>query len=314
MINSHPAVSVIMPVYNAERYVGTAIKSILNQSFTDFEYLIVNDRSSDRSLQILEQYAQRDRRIRLIYPDTPGYAAALNTMLQEANGELIARMDADDIACPQRLALQVEFLRKHPKVVCVGGSHYLIDQDGRLLTYLELPTDHQSIEEKALAGHGSICHPSVMMRASALNAIGGYNPDLVPAEDLDLWLRLGEVGELANLNEPLLKYRLHLQSVSETKGQLQRQKAEEACQRAWQRRGIEGTFEADYAWRPTNDRASKHRFMLQYGWWAFNSGQRQTAMLYGGRAVRIDPWRKEGWVLLGCAIAKPFPKNRPILP
>lgn len=302
-----PTISVLMPVYNAATYVAQAVESILTQTFTDFEFLIIDDGSTDRSLSILQRYAEQDSRIRLISRPNTGYVIALNEMLAQAQGEFLARMDADDRALPTRFRRQVEFLRQHPEVVCVGGGHEVIDHKGRLLTRLTLPTDDAAIQREALAGHGSICHPCAMIRRSALVAIGGYDAALMPAEDLDLWLRLGEMGQLANLSESILQYRLHLQSVSETAGALQRQQALEACQRAWKRRGIQGTFKATDLWRPGNDRQSHHRFMMQYGWWAFNSSQRQTALIYALKAIRSLPWRQEGWKLFACALIKPLP-------
>lgn len=147
-----------------------------------------------------------------------------------------------------------------------------------------------------------------MLRRSVVLQIGGYDETMTQAEDLDLWLRLGEVGELANLPEALVQYRLHANSVSEQDCALQRQKALEACERAWQRRGIQGRFEAGGLWRPGKDRGSQHRFWMQYGWWAFNSGERQTALIYGLKAIRALPWHRAGWTLVSCALLKPLPK------
>ncbi len=304
-----PTISVIMPVYNADRYVAQAVDSILAQSFTDFEFLIIDDGSTDRSYEILRRYAVRDDRIHLISRSNTGYVIALNEMLRLSQGEFIARMDADDVSLPDRFQCQVTFLRQHPEVVCVGGSHEIIDAQGRLLTTLKLPESDEEIQRLALAGHGSICHPCAMIRRSAILAIGGYNEALMPAEDLDLWLRLGELGHLANLAEPVLRYRLHMKSVSEQNTMRQRQRAREACEHAWQRRGITGHFEASDRWRPGSDRASRLVFTLKYGWWAFNSRQRGTAIHYGLQAITINPFKLEAWKLLIAAIVKPLPRS-----
>lgn len=302
-----PLISVLMPVYNAERYVAQAVDSILAQTCSDFEFLMIDDGSTDQSRAILQKYAIVDPRIRLISRANTGYAVALNEMLNLAHGEYVARMDADDIALPDRFKLQVEFLRQNPDCVCVGGAFNLIDEQGRLLTHLQVPVADTEIQKAALAGHGSICHPTVMMPRAVLLEMGGYNVEMQPAEDLDLWLRLGEVGKLANLPESVLNYRLHSKSVSEQQGAYQRQKALAACQQAWRRRGIEGIFEASALWRPTSDRSSRQHFMLQYGWWAFNSRQRQTAIFYGWRAIQALPWNGAGWKLLLCGLFKPLP-------
>ncbi len=305
-----PVISVLMPVYNADRYVAQAVESILRQTFTDFEFLIVDDGSRDRSLTILQHYAAKDCRIHLTSRPNTGYVVALNEMLAKATGKYIARMDADDIALPERFAKQVAFLEHNPEFVCVGGGYQVIDKRNRLLLHhLSMPEQDEENQRLSLMGHTTICHPCAMFRRAAIETVGYYEPDLMPTEDLDLWLRLGEVGKLANLNEPILQYRFHSGSVSERKQALQRQKAKECCERAWKRRGIEGTFTASALWRPSDDRHSRHQFMLQYGWWAFNSGQRQTAMIYGLKAIQALPFKEEGWKLLICALLK-SPKSR----
>ena len=147
-----------------------------------------------------------------------------------------------------------------------------------------------------------------MIRRRGFEAAGGYDGDYYPAEDLDLWLRLGEVGKLANLAVPVLQYRLHDKSISEQAAGRQRETQRRACEAAWKRRGISGRFEAEDDWRPGTDASSRHRFMLRYGWWAWNSGQRSTALYYGWRALRERALHPDGWKLLLAAMAKPAPK------
>lgn len=306
-MDQDPLISVIMPVYNAERYVAQAIESILTQTFTNFEFLITDDGSTDRSLPILQTYAARDRRICLTHSPNQGVSRTRNQMLTVARGDLIAVMDADDIALPERFARQVEFLQHHPEVVCVGASHELIDAAGRLLTTLILPEQDADIQREALAGHGSICHPCAMIRREALVQIGGYDESFLSAHDLDVWLKLGEIGKLANLPHPLLKYRIHPKSVSGRDQQLQRDEARRASEAAWQRRGIEGEFKAADYWREGKDRQSRYFFAMQYGWWAFNSRQRQTALIYGLKAIAALPFKLEGWKLFACAAFKKMP-------
>lgn len=311
-MNASPRISVLMPVYNAESYLAAAVESILAQTWQDFEFLIMDDGSSDRTPQILQAYAQNDPRIHVYQSQNQGVSAARNSLLQKARGEYVAVMDADDIALPHRLAAQIHYLDHHPEIVCVGGSHDLIDEQGRFLTTLKLPETDEQIQALALAGHGSICHPCACMRRSPVLQVGGYDERLKSAHDLDLWLKLGEVGQLTNLPEVVLQYRIHTQSVSGQNFISQRQEAEFACQQAWERRGIAGTFEASEPWRPGRDRPSRYKFMLQYGWWAFNSHQRQTAAIYGVKTIGILPWRIEGWILLGSALLKPLPSNPPV--
>ncbi len=300
------SVSVLMPVFNSEKYLSDAVESILAQTFTDLEFLILDDGSTDESLRMLERFAARDRRVRVTSRENKGIFVSRNELLEASQGEFIAVMDADDVALPERLSLQVDFLRAHPEVVCVGGAMEMIDGAGRYLTRLLLPTSDRAIQEDALKGAGSIAHPCAMIRKAALVQINGYDARMTVAGDLDLWLRLGEIGQLANLDEALIRYRLHEGSISEQKGKEQRSAARDACERAWKRRGIQGEFKASEPWRPGQDRESRLRFMLKYGWWAFDSGERRTAIIYGWRAIRARPFRSDGWKLFACALLKPF--------
>lgn len=303
-----PTLSVLMPVYNAQRYLAEAIESILHQSFSDFEFLIINDGSTDRSLKILQRYAAQDSRIRLVSRPNTGLVVALNEMLALANADLIARMDADDVALPDRFARQVEFLAEHPEVVCVGGAQDWIDEAGRLLLHHPEAEQDDEIQQLALSGQTPINHPSAMMRRSAVLAVGGYDGSMYPAEDLDLWLKLGEIGKLANLKAAVLKYRQHDRSISDRRQAEQTQKRRQACQNAWKRRGIQGQFHESEPWRPV-DRPSRHRFITMYGWWFFNAGKRQDALIYSLKAISTLPWAIGGWRLLICTLIKPLPER-----
>jgi glycosyltransferase involved in cell wall biosynthesis len=306
-MSQFPLLSVLMPVYNAQQFVAAAIESILNQSFTDFELLIIDDGSTDRSLSILQRYAVQDSRIRLRSRPNQGFVKTLNELLTQASGELIARMDADDVALPDRFARQVAFLQRYPQVVCVGGAQDWIDEAGRLLRHNHEAEQDSDIQEKLLRGQTAINHPSALMRRSALLQVGGYDELMYPAEDLDLWLRLGEIGALANLPDTVLKYRQHDRSISEQLQAKQTQQRRYACEQAWKRRGITDTFPEIFPWRPT-DRASRHQFLLQYGWIFFSRGDRQAAVVYGMKAIQTLPLNLDSWRLLICALIKPLPE------
>jgi hypothetical protein len=178
-----------------------------------------------------------------------------------------------------------------------------------MLTTLRPPTDNATLQEHALSGRTPICHPLAMIRRDALDKVGGYDEQFTVAQDLDLWLKLGEVGEFACVSDVLLRYRQHEDSVSEKKQTLQVRNMRLACERAYERRGIKREFLGDSGWRPTSNRRSKFEYALRYGWWAFNSAQRKTAMIYGLKAITAMPWNAEGWRLLVCALVK---KSAPI--
>ncbi|MBF2072892.1 MAG: glycosyltransferase [Synechococcales cyanobacterium C42_A2020_086] len=312
-MSSAPLVSVLMPVYNAERFLAQAVESILTQSFVDFEFLITNDGSRDRSLQILAAYAARDSRIRLLNRENKGVIYTLNEMLDRARGTFIARMDADDIAKPDRLAWQVQSLQQHPELVCVGGAFDLIDPQGRIVMTATMPQHNDEIQQKLLSGQTIINHPCMLIRRSALLQVGGYDPTMRTVEDLDLLLRLGEIGELANLPQVVLQYRFHMNSVSAQNIVLQTQMAREACQRAWTRRGINGVYDSPQPWfRPSPDPDSRQQFFHRYGWWAFGNGFRGTAAGCGLRAIAAKPTTLESWKLLVCSLVKPIPHSRSV--
>src|SRR5581483_4182638 len=269
----------------------------LGQSFADFEFLIIDDGSTDRSRAMLERYAARDRRIRLTSRPNTGYTAALNELLREARGELVARMDADDVALPERLARQVAYLRAHPDVVCVGTAVQFIDGAGAYLRDGHPGMDHEEIQRRALAGDCALNHPSVMMRRAAVLAVGGSHVEFEPAEDLDLWLRLGEVGRLANLPEVLMKYRQHPASFSERHQRLQLDRSAAAVLEACRRRGIPPREVVVNPWRPV-DRRSRMQAYAGYGSRGLERNDCRMALRYALLAIRELPWGRGGWWLL----------------
>ena len=308
-----PLISVLMPVYNAERYLAQAVASVLAQTLGDFEFIIINDGSTDRSEQILKDLAAKDSRIKLISRPNTGYVVALNEGLALARGEFIARMDADDVCFPKRFERQVKFLREHAAVVVVGGRTEIIDEAGRIIIRPHVPLDNQTLQQALLEGRTMIGHPTVMARRQTMLDCGGYDVNACPAEDLDMWLRIGEVGELANVPELILQYRQHAKSVSSKHHELQVRNSRSACERAWKRRGIDGKLSTDLTSRPSEDRDSQFDFSIRWGWWAFNSGQRSTAAVYAWRGIKLRPWREQGWKLLACALVKKMPAAEAVL-
>lgn len=205
-----PKISVIMPVYNCEMYIKEAIESILNQTHTNFEFLIIDDASTDETVSIIKSYT--DPRIQLIIkPINSGYTESLNMGLALAEGKYIARMDGDDISLPERFAKQVFFLENQPDVVLCGTLFSIIGSNA----IVAVPENHDAIKLALLRGN-CIAHPSVMIRKQTLDEFSiVYDVSKEPAEDYDMWVRLISKGSLHNLQEVLLKYRMHNSQVSQ---------------------------------------------------------------------------------------------------
>lgn len=204
-------IAVLMPVYNAERYLPECLISLQKQTFLDWVLLAADDASSDRSLKILELFAQKDSRIQVFRnPQNMGVAATLNFLLEQARHHsfaFLARMDADDMAEPQRLQLQHEFLLAHPEIAVVGTFLKMIDENGKELGLRRYPTGADQIRRQILCAN-PLAHPSVLVRSELFETIGPYRK-ISAAEDYDLWLRAIAAGfQLENLPIPLLRYRI----------------------------------------------------------------------------------------------------------
>jgi glycosyltransferase involved in cell wall biosynthesis len=209
---SDPAVTVLMPLYNGEHYVREAVVSILRQSWTDFELLIIDDGSTDASPDIVT--ARRDERIVLLRnPSNMGVAATLNRGLKAARGRYIARMDADDISLPDRLERQVRFMDEHPDVGISGGWVRLFG-GGELPYTCRVPTDHHDVAAYMLF-ENALWHVTAIMRRDVLSRASlYYDPVFSRSEDYDLWTRAGQHFALANIDQILVKVRRHKQSVT----------------------------------------------------------------------------------------------------
>jgi glycosyltransferase involved in cell wall biosynthesis len=208
MIFQSPRVSVLMPVFNAERFLGEAIDSLTRQTFIDLEIIVVDDGSTDTSGAIAERCASADGRIKVLHQDNAGICVALNRAAGLARGDLIARLDADDTAQPDRLQMQVEFMDANPAVVCCGSAIRYIDEYGKELRRRSFPLSNHEIQQQILS-RGCYAHSAVIYRRAAFERVGSYRPSFDSVEDLDLFLRLSEAGEMANLPDHLCAYRLH---------------------------------------------------------------------------------------------------------
>lgn len=205
-------VTVLMPVYNAAPYLREAVDSVLNQSYRDFEFLIINDGSTDESRAILESYS--DPRIKLIHQDNLGLISTLNKGLQLAKGEWIARFDADDICYPDRLEQQLNFLQQHPDHILVGSDADYMDKDGNYLFLFAIKgySDEEIRRNKFLSC--PVIHSSAMYKKEAVLKAGGYDKGALTFEDHMLWRKLGDLGKMANIPKPLIKVRFNPESVT----------------------------------------------------------------------------------------------------
>lgn len=206
---SAPCVSVLLPVRDGSAFLAVAIESILGQTLADLELLAIDDGSQDGTPAILERLAAFDQRIRVFRQAPLGITAALNRGLRESRAALVARMDADDIAAPERLSRQFAALNTHPSAVAVGSACRVINRSGKLLGYRRPPIQPDAIRRVLIGGGNCMIHPTMMLRRDAVLRAGGYRAPFRYCEDFDLWLRLSEHHDLINLPDTLLDYREH---------------------------------------------------------------------------------------------------------
>lgn len=205
---SSPEVSVIMPCFNAENYIAESIESILQQSFTDFELILINDGSTDKTLDIIKHYASSDARIVVIEKENSGQTDSMNVGIYKSRGQLIARLDSDDVALPDRLKEQVAYMRKSPDVVLLGACAFEIDMYGAIIKADDYPSN-SALFKNLIKRKRFFAHSSAMFRSNIVKQLRGYNPRIKHSQDYDLWLRLSERGKIACLNKRLVKTRDH---------------------------------------------------------------------------------------------------------
>lgn len=224
-------VTVLMPVYNGGPFLKDAIESILAQTFTEFEFLIVDDGSKDTSLEVIRGFS--DARIKLIQNEKNlGLIATLNKGLSLAQGEFVARMDQDDLAVPERLAKQVALLRGNPEILGTGSALTLINMKGETVGNIAVLTEFEQIR-RALAVTNPFAHPTMMVRREIVKKLGGYRSEAYATEDYDLWTRLVKEGPVVNIEEPLLRYRLTTTGMSISLSTSQKQGAAVIANRVW---------------------------------------------------------------------------------
>ena len=216
--NTMPQVSVLMPVYNGQAYIGKAIESILNQTFKDFELLILDDGSTDNTVTVVKRFMESDSRILLYECNRQGLSSILNYGINIARAELIARMDADDIAKPTRLCKQTAEMNCHTDHAVIGGSIERFSQENGPRYRIEFPCSSFAVR-RLMEYRCVVAHPTVMFRRSIVLSLGGYRTIFKRAQDYDLWLRLLDAGySISNIKEVLIEHRKHTGSASNEHG------------------------------------------------------------------------------------------------
>lgn len=295
------AVSVILPVYNGERYVAGAIESILAQTHQNFEFLIVDDGSTDRTPEIIAAYAERDARIVPIRQENQGQAAALNVGLRRATSDWVALIDADDPSYPHRLERQLAVVHANPRLRVLGTYAIEINTDGKPIGRLEVGPTTEAAFEALRASNDLVVlvHSSVLMHRPTILAVGGYTGEMQLTEDIDLWSRVGDEHLVLSLPEYLVQARMHPASKSHTNYFAQRTairwvKARQQARRAGRPMPSYAAFlrwEARQPWpvRLNRKRVDWTHYFAKQSWTAWTNGQRPTALAMLAGALVLDP-------------------------
>lgn len=214
-MENKPSISVLMPAYNAEKYIAVAIESILNQTFTNFEFIIIDDCSSDKTWGIIKEYSQKDFRIIPLKNDkNVKISKTLNIGIEAARAKYIARMDADDYSYPERLEKQFNYMENNPDIVISGGNIEICDENLFFLNVRKYNYNDQDIRKKIFM-YSPFCHPAVIFKTNEIKKINMYNTKYNSAEDYDMYFRIGNLGKFGNIPEIILKLRTRESSISQ---------------------------------------------------------------------------------------------------
>lgn len=279
-------VSVVMSVYNAERYLARAVESILEQDFEEFEFIVVDDGSSDGSRDILNGFT--DKRLLVLEQHNQGLPKALNRGISQSRAPLIARMDADDIAMQNRLQLQVEFLDTNTDHVAVGSNARVIDEAGRYVYTTDYPVDDENL--RARLPVSPLIHPSSVFRKAAFDAAGGYCEQMIAGQDTVLFNRIMREGKVANLAQPLIKYRIVPTSISK------RERMDAEFSRIMRKAIMENEIsreEAIYLMGRAKDRTARSRALAYHTFLAkkllWNNYKPEEARQHLRKSVKLQP-------------------------
>lgn len=217
MQSNNPLVSIVIPVHNGEKYIRESLDSCLGQTYEDIEVIVVDDKSEDKTLSILQEYQQKDQRVKVIPVEKQnGLGNVINIGIKQSKGKYIARMDADDIMYRDRIAQQSQYLESNPNCVAVGGQIDIIDFNSDIIGHREYSQNDQDLKKNRFLFQ-PFAHPAVMLRKATLEEVGLYPENLWKIEDVKLFLILSTKGEFANLPDTVLKYRMTFETESQSK-------------------------------------------------------------------------------------------------
>jgi len=310
-----PAVSVMMPVYNAELYVGEAIRSILDQSFADFELIAIDDGSTDGSLRILEEYKTQDPRIRVFSRENRGLSATFNEMIALARGRYLACCDADDLYPTGRLKWQVNWLSEHRNHIAISGGFRTITEKGQPIADLACEGVGRDVTSQLLAGTSVTTHCAWLKRASAIHGVGGARTWFVTAEDLDLQCRLATRGQVWHEPRVAYLYRLHDESMIHNQSNTLREFYGQSAKRFAIQRAERGYDDLEAGKPPlppkidardsrttARDQGSSH--LVGAAWRAHQRGARLEGICTMLRALRMRPYYLPFWKSLIMLVLK----------
>lgn len=294
-------ISVIMAAYNAEDFIAPAIESILSQTYRDFELIIINDGSTDNTLEVIRHYLERDSRVRVIQSDRVGAAGARNLGINQAKYPWVAIMDADDIALPERFKKQIDAANANPKVIAWGSYAHHLSPKGEILSLVQQgPLTEEEFYNMWHSGHVPfVIHPTALINKEILLKTGGYANNFTVSQDFELFERMGCYGPILAIPEPLLLYRVHSQSASMTKFFLQKLLARYVVARHQAR--LEGSeepkleqFIEEYKIQPALSRFKRGIQTMGQFWYRkaglfFAEKQYSKASLYLSMAVASNP-------------------------
>lgn len=293
-----PLISVLMPVHNTEPFIAQAIESILNQSFSNFELIIVDDGSSDNSLAIANTYKDSDRRVKVYSQDNQGISKTRNYLLSLAKSEYLAWMDSDDVSRSLRLEKQYDCFQKDTNLVAIGSRALMIDEQNLPICVWETPLQHKEIDRWHIEGKGgAVIFGSAMMRTNVVKDLGGFDVDLIGAEDLSLFLQLAELGKLKNLDDVLYQYRQHIESISHKRKDKILIDKKAVIDKAYMRRGLKE--------KPLIINSVPSKMIdtyIKWGWWALQAKNISTSRKYARKALLKDPFNLDVWKLFVCSV------------